>query len=363
MRQSILSMLVSLCLLTTTVPSAWSCTGMQLIAKDGSAINGRTVEFGLNLEIGGLVIPRHYTFQGTLPDGSLGLLYTSKYAAIGGGMFGEAAIADGINEKGLAIGDFYFPGYAVYATITPDNKNRALSPTQFSNWVLTQFATIDEVKEGIKSVVIAPTTPKGWPVLPPFHYVVYDKTGKSIVIEPLDGKLKVYDNPLGVFTNSPTFDWHMTNLSNYINLSVVNIPSIDIKGVQLQQFGSGTGLHGLPGDFTPPSRFVRAAVFSAAVIPAADAEQTVFQAFHILNQFDIPIDAVRQYQGTTMIPEYTLATLVRDTKNLKFYFRTFENQNIRIVSLSAFNLDAKEIKKFSMSGPQPVMDISKAAAV
>lgn len=343
------------------ITPSWSCTGVQLKAKDGAFVNGRTVEFGLNLQLSGLVIPRNYAFKGTLPDGSAGLAYTSKYAAIGGSMFGENAIADGINERGLAVGSFYFPGYAEYAKMTPENQNRALSPTEFSNWILTQFTTVEDVKQGIQSIVIAPTTPKGWPVLPPFHYVVYDKSGKSIVIEPIHGELKVYDNPLGVLTNSPTFDWHMTNLDNYINLSAINVPHVIMNGVKLEQFGSGSGMHGLPGDFTPPSRFVRAAVFSSIAVPADNAEQTVFQVFHILNQFDIPVGSVRSIEGKQMIPEYTLATVVRDPQNLKYYFKTFDDQNIKAVNLNSFDMNAKKIKKFIMSGKQGVMDISKTA--
>lgn len=341
--------------------AAWSCTGIQLKAKDGSVINGRTVEFGFNLDLNGLVIPRNYNFQGTLPDGGSGLQYTTKYAAVGGGMFGEAAIADGMNEKGLAIGDFYFPGYAEYATMTPENKKQALSPTEFSNWVLTQFATIEEVKEGIKNIVIAPTTPKGWPVLPAFHYVVYDKTGKSIVIEPIKGQLVVYDNPLGVLTNSPNFDWHMTNLSNYVNLSPINAPAVTIDGIKLQQFGQGSGLHGLPGDFTPPSRFVRAAFFSVSAIPADNAEQSVYQVFHILNQFDIPVGAVIDIESKTKAPESTLATVVRDPQHLKLYFRTYNNQNLKMVDMNAFDLNAMAIKRYDMDSSQTVEDVSKTA--
>lgn len=340
---------------------SWACTGIQLKANDGSYINGRTVEFGLNLNLGGVVVPRNFPCKGTLPDGSTSMTYKTKYAAVGGGMFGATDIADGLNEKGLSIGSFYFPNYANYATITDANKNRALSPTEFANWVLTQFATVDEVKEGIKTVVIAPTTPKGWPVLPPFHYIVYDKTGKSLVIEPMNGQLKVWDNPLGVFTNSPTFDWHLTNLNNYINLSPFNVATAMLGNLALQSFGSGTGLHDIPGDFTPPSRFVRAAFYSATSIPADKAEQTVFRAFHILNQFDIPYGAVISINGDQKYPEYTLATTVKDTQNLKYYFHAFEDQTIKMVDLNAFDWNGKSIKTYSMQGNQTVQDISKTA--
>lgn len=344
-----------------SISNAWACTGIQLKANDGTYINGRTVEFGLQLNLNGVVIPRNYQFNGTLPDGSTGLSYKSKYAAVGGGMFGSTDIADGINEKGLAIGDFYFPGYAGYANITPENKNRALSPTEFSNWILTQFATVDEVKNGLKNVVIAPTTPKGWPVLPPFHYVVYDKSGKSITIEPVNGELKVYDNPIGVLTNSPGFTWHLTNLTNYINLSAINVPTKTIDGVQLKQFGEGSGLHGLPGDFTPPSRFVRAAIFSATAIPVANADKAVLQAFHILNQFDIPYGAVRSEQGNKTVAEYTLATTVKDPQHLKYYFKTYDDQTIKMIDLNAFDLNANAIKSVTMNATQTIIDVSKTA--
>lgn len=348
--------------LCTGIPTAsWACTGIQLKATDGAIINGRTVEFGIPLGLSAVIIPRNYEFKGTLPDGSTGIVYKTKYAAIGGGTFGAPEIADGINEKGLAIGDFYFPGYAGYATITPENKSRALSPTEFSNWILTQFATVDEVKAGLKSIVIAPTTPKGWPNLPPFHYVVYDQSGNSIAIEPINGELKVYDNPIGVFTNSPTFDWHLTNLSNYLNLTPMNTPAPVINGFQLTPFGQGSGLHGLPGDFTPPSRFVRAAIFSYTAVPADNAEQTVLQAFHILNQFDIPLGAVRSEENGKTSYDFTAATTVRDLKNLKYYFKTYEDQSIKMIELSAFDLNAKTIKFIPMSGNTPITNVSKTA--
>lgn len=341
--------------------TAWSCTGIQLKAKDGSYVNGRTVEFGMPLDLSGLIIPRDYEFKGTLPDGSTGLTYRAKYAAIGGTAFGAPTLVDGLNEKGLAIGMFYFPGYAQYATMTAENKSRALSPVEFPNWIITQFATVAEVKNNLNAVVIAPTTPKGWPGLPPFHYVVYDKTGNSIVIEPVNGQLKVYDNPIGVLTNSPTFDWHLTNLASYINLSPLNAPPVSVDGLKLKQFGEGSGMHGLPGDFTPPSRFVRAAIFSSTAIPSANAEQAVLQAFHILNQFDIPVGAVRSVENNTVVPESTLATTVKDPQHLKYYFRTFDDQTIRVLSFSAFDLNAKQLKYVSMKGNQTIIDVSNTA--
>jgi len=350
-----------LLVIITNINSAAACTGMQIQTKDGSFVNGRTVEFSTPINLSEMFVPRNYEFKGTLPDGSAGLHYRSKYAAVGAITFGAPAIVDGINEKGLSVGMFYFPGYAKYTTVTPQNKSKALSPIDFTNWIITQFATVDEVKQHLSEVIIAPTTPPGWPGLPPFHYIVYDKTGKSIIIEPINGKLQLHENPLGVFTNSPTFEWHMTNLANYINLSTVNAAPVEVDGVKLKQLGAGSGLHGLPGDFTPPSRFVRAAIFSSSAVPAANNNDAVMQIFHLLNQFDIPVGSVRTIDGKTIEDESTLATTVKDPNSLKYYVKTYQDQNIRVTDLQSFDFDSKALMYINIDGKTNVTDISRNA--
>lgn len=339
--------------------SALACTGLELQAKDGTYINGRTVEFGINLAPSIAVIPRNYDFNGTLPDGSNGLHYRSKYAATGLVAFGAPPILDGLNEKGLSVGAFYFPGYASYTSVTSKNKTQALSPADFPNWVLTQFATVDEVKNNLKNIVIAPTSLKQWGGVPPFHYIVYDASGKSIVIEPINGQLQVMNNPIGVITNSPNFQWHLTNLSNYINLSANNATPQTVGSYKLINFGQGSGMLGLPGDFTPPSRFVRAAFFVTTAMPTDTADQTVFQVFHVLNQFDIPKGVVRQPgANNTFAADYTLITSVKDPKNEKFYFKTYDDQTIKMVNLAQMDPNASAIKLWNTTSTQSVVDVT-----
>lgn len=127
--------------------------------------------------------------------------------------------------------------------------------------------------------------------------------------------------------------WQMANLDNYINLSVKDIGSEKLGPVTLSATGSGSGLLGLPGDFTPPSRFVRAAVFSQAAVPNANAEDAVFAAFHILNQFDIPKGSVINASVGKPTAEITEWTIVNDLENLRLYFRTYQDQSIRMVDL------------------------------
>jgi choloylglycine hydrolase len=335
-----------------------ACTGIKLKAVDGSIVHGRTLEFGVQVNTSIVVIPREYEFVGTTPQGD-GLHYKAKYGTVGAIAFNQPAIMDGMNEKGLAVGTFYFPGFANYAKITPENQSKALSPVQFSNWIVTQFANLDELKSALENVVIAPTIDKEWGnEPPPFHYIVYEKSGRSLVIEPIDGKLVTYDNPLGVFTNSPTFDWHMTNLRNFINLTPINVPSLKVDGLVFAPFSQGSGMVGLPGDFTSPSRFVRAAIFSITATSSNDAHDSVFQLFHILNQFDIPVGLVRQDEKGVVHTDYTMISCVRNPQSLEYYFKIYEDQTIQFVDLKKFDLDAKMIKSASTEGKQKALDVS-----
>lgn len=335
-----------------------ACTGLKLKAKDGSFVHGRTVEFGIYVDTSVVFIPRGYAFTGLTPNGT-GKTYNTKYAMLGAIGFSNLGLLDGINEEGLAVGTFYFPGFAAYTPTTKENQQHSLSPVDFPNWILSQFRSVEEVKNGINNVVIAPTVYHSWGnETPPFHYIVYDKTGASIVIEPIDGKLVVHNNPIGVLTNSPNFDWHMTNLRNYLNLTPNNVPPVTYDGIKFAPFGQGSGMVGLPGDFNPPSRFVRAVAFSETATPVNNVNEAVFQAFHLLNQFDIPIGIAREVSDGVVHTDYTIVTVVRDPKNLKYYFKTYDDQTIGMVDMNHFDRNAKEPLIVSTKGQRSYRDVS-----
>ncbi|MEA3232903.1 MAG: choloylglycine hydrolase family protein [Thermodesulfobacteriota bacterium] len=361
-RFSIKSMMMSAAcvLLLMSQPDANACTGIQLQTEDGTYVSGRTLEFGISFDIGIIVVPRNYEFVGqtTLGDGKK---WKTKYASVGAMLADNAVILDGINEKGLSVGSFYFPGFAKYSVTTPENQLISMSSSDITQWIVSQFATVDEVRAAIENgeVAISPVLTPGFPPeVQPFHFVVYDKSGKSLVIEPIDGKLVLYDNPLGTMANSPTFDWHMTNLRNYVALNPNNVPPVSIFGQTFKQLGQGSGMLGLPGDFTPPSRFVRAAVFSATAIPEKSAEKGIQQVFHILNNFDIPVGVAREKHEGVIHSDYTMLTVARDSKNLRYFYNTYDDQTLRMVDLSKFDLDAKSIKKISAKSDQPIVDMT-----
>jgi choloylglycine hydrolase len=338
-----------------------ACTGIRLIAADGSVVYARTLEFNVDLDSSVLVVPRGYARTGTTPDGENGLKWTSKYASVGANGVGLPFLFDGINEKGLAAGLFYFPTTAGYLKYDEAEASKTIAPWELGSWILENFGTVEEVKHNIGSVAVAEVMFKQWGIVPPVHYVVHDASGKSIVIEYVGGKLHLYDNVIGVITNSPTFDWQMTNLRNYLNLSVVNAPPVEVGGVTLTALGQGTGMLGIPGDFTPVSRFVRAVAYSTSVVPSSTGEVEVLEAFHILNNFDIPEGAAREQHKDAhgnIISDHTIWTSASDLKARRYYFRTYENSQIRSVDLMTMPLDAKNIATISMKGPEVIKSLT-----
>jgi len=337
------------------LPAAQACTGITLTAASGDVVRARTMEFNVNLEASVILVPHGYARTGSTPDGKPGLAWEAKYASIGANPMGLPYLIDGLNEKGLSMGLFYFDQSADYQPYDPADASKTMAPWQLGSYILDNFATVAEVKGALFDIVVAPVVFEQFNIVLPVHYVVTDTSGASVVIEYVDGKLDVHDNPIGIITNNPPFDWHMTNLQNYVNLGLENVPPQKLGDVTIAGLGQGTGLLGLPGDFTSPSRFVRAAIFAHGVDPSTDSSHAVFQAFHILNNFDIPKgvarDGEKDKQGN-IISDYTQWTSANDLANRRFYFRTYDDSDIRMVDLTKQDLDAKDIQTWSMGGDE-----------
>lgn len=337
-----------------------ACTSLRLTAGDEGVVVGRTMEFGFDIDSDALVVPAGTEVFSSLGDASKGMKYTTKFGVVGANAIGQKIIVDGINEKGLYVGILYLPGVAGYADPAKTDPTRSLAPEDYTGWLLANFSSVEDVKAHYHDVTIVPhpIDQLGGESVPG-HFIVHDRTGASVVIEPINGSLIIHDNPLGVLTNSPTFDWHMTNLQNYINLRATNVPAVKVSGITLSQFGQGSGMLGLPGDFTPPSRFVRAVAFSQSAEKNKTTEETVPQVFHLMNAFDIPFGAVREVQDGQVHSEFTVWTSVSDLKNLRWTFRTFKDQSIHSIDLAkALKAAGNEIKTISMDSEQAIQDVS-----
>ena len=344
-----------------TIGTTMACTGLRVIAEDGAVVIGRTMEFGFDIQSDAAVVPVGSQFESSLIDPRASFMFTVEHGFVGANAMGRRIVADGVNERGLYVGAHYFPGFAGYVELTDENADRALAPEDYATWLLAKFATVEEVRANFANVVLVgnPIEEIGG-IAAPLHFVVHDVSGASIVIEPVEGELILYENPLGVFTNSPGFDWHMTNLSNYMNLTATNVPPVELDNeVWLQQFGQGTGMRGLPGDFTPPSRFVRAVAYSQSAETLATAEPTVNQVFHIMNAFDIPRGAVQDVHDDGIHLDYTVWTSVVDLQNRRWLFRTYNDQSIRSIDVrEALAAAGDEIRLIEMDSVQPIEDVS-----
>ncbi|MFO0917633.1 MAG: choloylglycine hydrolase family protein [Planctomycetaceae bacterium] len=335
-----------------------ACTGITIKPKDGSVVFARTLEFAADLKSNVIVVPRGRESVGTAPGNQPGLRWKNKYAAVGANAFGLPVIIDGLNDQGLHVGLFYFPGFAKYQQVTAQDSGKALAPWELGSYLLGTCRDINEATAAAKGVLVGEVVQPDMGIVPPAHYIVTDAGGNSVVLEYVEGKLLIHANPFGVMSNAPTFDWHMTNLGNYVTLSKKNVERVDLAGNEIKGLGQGSGMLGLPGDFTPPSRFVRAVAYSKTALPVTTAKEGVLQAFHILNQFDIPKGAAQGVEHGQEVYDYTLWTSAADLKNLRYYFRTYDNSRIRMVDMKTLDLDAKAIGTILMRGDEDIEDVS-----
>jgi choloylglycine hydrolase len=171
-------------------------------------------------------------------------------------------------------------------------------------------------------------------------FIATEPGGRAIVIEYLKGEMKIFDAPLAVITNAPSYDWHETNLRNYINLSPVALPGKNIGDLNFKPLGGGSGMIGLPGDFTPPSRFVRAVAFSQTARPTLTGDATIYEVFRILDNFNVPLGAADESGNdrTQGMRSATIWNSASDTHNKVFYYHTQHNRRVPIVDLEGLTL-------------------------
>ena len=300
-------------------PKASACTGITLQTTAGHPVAARTIEWaGNDLNSRYTIVPRGYSQRSMVPGGKKeGKRFTARYGYVG-----------------LAVEQAEFVVEGTYETYNPDTREETVSDLQLVSWMLSNFKRIDEVMNALTKIHIVTVDPRGSTV----HWRVTEESGRQVVIEIVDKEVRIYENKIGVLTNSPGFEWHLTNLNNYVNLFAGPISERKVGILSLKAFGGGGGMLGIPGDMTPPSRFVRAAFFQATAPKMDTAEKTVTQAFHILNNFDIPTGIqFAEGQEVPDIPSATQWTVATDIVGRRIYYRTMHNSTIRCFDLKAIN--------------------------
>lgn len=341
------------------IPYAQACTDFKLVAQDGTILITRSMEFGQDLKSNLRSSPRGRLFTTTTPNNKPGLSWKAKYGYVYVDGFNVDASFDGMNEQGLTFEYLYLPSETTYQTIPDGKDNQVIPYSIFGDWVLANFKTIDEVKEALNKVYVSKQIiPQlGIEVLPA-HASIYDSSGKGIVVEFYNNKINVYDN-IGVMTNSPKYDWQVTNLRNYVNLSPNNPNAITENGVTYNITGQGSGAVGLPGDASPPSRFVKIAFMVKNVFAAQNASDLINLAEHIINNVDLPAGFVRAVENGHIATDTTQWVVFKDITHKMFYYRTYNDMTLRAISMDKIDLSENApLLKMPLSGDPYLMDVT-----
>ncbi|MFP4049908.1 MAG: linear amide C-N hydrolase [Desulfovermiculus sp.] len=167
--------------------------------------------------------------------------------------------------------------------------------------------------------------------------------------------MQIYDNPVGVVTNNPYFDWHLQNLRNYGYLGDGPFETRTWGDMEVTPLAPGSDLLGLPGDYTSPSRFVRATVLKAVSLPSKGGLDTVEQFFQIMDSFNAPPgkgEGEDTGNKAEQVPSGTQWTVASDTSNLVTYYNTAWNRQIRKIDLKEIDFTKSEVRKIPVDEEQ-----------
>jgi len=339
-------------------PVAEACSVFRVTATDGTILSGRTMEFGVDMKYGLVAVPRGREFVSPAPGAKTGLAWKTTYGYVASNVFGiESAVTDGMNEAGLTFSALWYESNTRYQNVGPGEEQAALAHMMVGSWILGNFSTVGEVARALGKVRVFGLVVPQMGMAPPGHFILYDAQGGCIVVEYDQGELRIHENPLGVMTNAPNFSWMMTNLRNYAGMSNEQRKTQTYAGVEIRPTGHGSGMFGLPGDITPPSRFVRLAVTTRFADPPENAAQALNLAQHIVSSLDIVkgMAVDRAPDGHVAASETTQWATFRDITNRVFYFRTYDNSNLRKIDLKRLDFKGGKTRTIPMYGDAEVV--------
>ena len=316
----------------TFAPLVDACTAINLKAKDGTVIAGRTMEWAVDMEWTLTSQPQGSPVLISAPD-FLDLpskTLTSKYAFVGiypAVIKGSPAILEGQNEAGLGLSGNFLPGFTEYQKVTPQDEEY-VSIINFGSLVLGMHSTVKELRAALPNYKVwyNPSEVEGSPTPPWLHFVLTDRSGDSIIVEFVQGQMVIHDNVANVLTNAPTYDWHINNVRNYLSLTDTATTSIVVEGTNVTEIGQGGGLIGLSADYTPPSRFVRATYLTYFAYQPDGSGDAVQLMAHLLNNVDIPKGVSRTTADKQVVSDYTQWVNLKDLENNRMKIASYSSR-------------------------------------
>lgn len=318
------------------------CTAVSFCRKDHYF--GRNLDLHYNYQESVVITPRNYPFRFYNADH-----FHNHYAMIGMATVTEnyPLYYEATNEFGLSMAGLNFPGNAAYLPAQENMDN--IAPFELIPWVLCQCESVRDAKRLLRSLNLTDVPFNREYKLTPLHWLLSDRN-LSVVIEPRADGICVYDDPVGVLTNNPPFDYHLRNLCNYINLTPDAPENRFSSQITIHPYSHGMGAIGLPGDLSSASRFIRAA-FTKLNSQCNDTEsECVSQFFHILN-------AVAQTRGCAKIGdryEITVYSSCCNTDKGIYYYTTYDNAQITAVQLFSAELDTSVLQSYPLIKAQQI---------
>ena len=318
------------------------CTSISFNTKDHYFGRNLDYEFGYNESV--TVTPRKYPFRFRhvqTPD--------TRYAMIGMAFVVDnyPLYYDATNEAGLSMAGLNFPGYARYHA--PDTDKLNVAPFEFIPFVLSQCGTVADARQLLAKVNLCAEDFNDKLPASPLHWHIADAQCSIVAESTVDG-LKIYDNPAGVMTNSPTFDFHLLNLTHYMGVTREIADNRFAPGLPVKAYSRGAGGFGLPGDLSSASRFVRATFALNNSVCDSDEESSVGHFFRLLG-------SVEQQKGCCAVEhgyEYTIYSSCCNTTRGIYYYTTYNNGCITAVDMHGENLDGDKLVSYPMRTSQEI---------
>ncbi len=313
------------------------CTALSLTTKDHYF--GRNLDLDCSYAEEVCVMPRRYPLDfRCLPPAK------EHYAMIGVAtvVAGTPLFYDATNEHGLSMAGLNFPGNAWYPPMAPGKDN--VAPFEFIPWILGQCKSVEEARKLLARINLVNIPFSESLPLSPLHWIIDDRR-ECIVVESMESGLHIHENPVGVLTNNPPFEFHRFNLNNYRHLDVDNGDNSFSGELKLENYCQGLGALGLPGDVSSMSRFVRIAFGRAHSVCKEDESASVNQFFHLLGSVEMPRGCCRTPAGKWDITVYSAC--VNADRGL-YYYTTYDNRQIRCVDMHRTDLNGESISRYPM---------------
>lgn len=307
--------------------------------------NGKHHYFGRNLDLEYsyketiCITPRNFPFAFRKCE-----TQKTHYAMIGTATVEEdyPLYYEATNEMGLSMAGLNFPENAAY--VSPAAKKDNISPFELIPWILGQCADVGNAVKLLQRIRIVDIPFSQRFPLSPLHWLISDKT-RSVVLEAMEDGVHIHENPVGVLTNNPPFDFHLHNLANYMHVSPHQATNRFTAHTTIRPYSNGMGAIGLPGDFSSASRFVKAVFVKETSVGGESLDSDVMQFFHLLRSVSMPRGAVIMPGGKY---EITLYSSCCDTDMGIYYYITYENSTVCAVDMHREDLEGNKLLTFPM---------------